>query len=451
MNKIIKSFFFLYTSLYAQVLDEKELLKYFSTDNPNVYAVIGKNSIAQKKVDFAKGAFDLNLNANYEKKQYPNSDAEYEDFYFTKSFQNTLKMSTGYRYAKGVQEYNNIKTSGDGEFITNLKVPILEVINSIDKNTYSLQQSQYSYEQTKMQSSKKLLDLQLSLYEQYYKTLYFNELLELHSELFQRVKTREKFIAKRVEKGVLAKIELLDANEQRLAIEQRLEETKNSFEINLKNLCFLMNLDFKSFKEKYTLPKIPDIEFKEYDAKKVIESSLAKRDEIKILKNFNKALHLDKKYNRLLQYPKIDLDLYGVYDPLYKDGYKVKLNLNFPLYQTKYEAKSQEILKHQDLIKQKILLKEHKIKTVLQNLLLEKATLEKNLQTSYRQLQMLLEIESIEKKRYDLGVGDLFMLNQREIKTLNVKTKTIELKYRRVINLKRVERETSSFENEIAM
>lgn len=441
MNRVIALIVCAYTLGYAQLLDEQRVLEHLSSDNPNIYALIGKNSIENEKVTYALGAFDVTADAKYENKAYPNSTADYKDIYLSKTFENALEFKAGYRDAYGTQEYNNIKTGNDGEFVASLKVPLLELAKGVNTREYALKKARYNLKQTQLGSVKSLRDFQLLTLKQYYETLYLKEVAELYREILQKVQHREEFVKQKIEQGVLGRVEALEAKEQRIAYEQNLRSAQNRLNMAVEQLCFYMNISSEEFFQRYELPQLQKSIVQEHDLESSIEEALQKRSEIAMIKNSRKIVGLDQKYFSLLEYPKTNLTMYGLYDPIYKEGYKIALTFDFALEQTRYEAKQREAIESLKYTSSLMQNRQKSIETNIRRLLLEYKTISENLQSSQEQLKILQELESVERKRYEMGLGNLFILNQREQKTLELQIKVLTLKLQSVSVEKAIQRE----------
>ncbi|WP_434658459.1 hypothetical protein [Sulfurimonas sp. NW9] len=94
-----------------EVFVQKDIINYFNEKNPFYYEKVGDIYIKEYNEIFYKGAFDIKLDANYEKKEYPLSTAEFTKAGLRQSLGNGVEFSAAYRKATGTQEYNNIKTS----------------------------------------------------------------------------------------------------------------------------------------------------------------------------------------------------------------------------------------------------------------------------------------------------------------------------------------------------
>jgi outer membrane protein TolC len=441
MKRVINLLLLVCSFGYAQVLDEEILLEYLNESNPNIYALVGKNYVESEKVTYALGAFDISTDAKYENKEYPNSKADYKDIYLSKTFENALEVRAGYRDAYGTQEYNNIKTGDDGEFVASVKIPLLELAKSVNAKEYDLKKARYNLKQTELGSVKSVNDFKLITLQKYYETLYLDEVVELYREILQNAKKREEFVEQKIEQGALGRVEALEAKEQTLSYKQNFQSAKNSLNIAVEELCFYMHLPSEEFHQKYELPRLKNSLTQEHDLESSIQEALQKRAEIEAIRNSHKILNLDQKYFSLLAYPKTNLTMYGIYDPIYKEGYKVTLTFDFALEQTKYEAKQKETLESLKYASELMQNKQNSIETKIRTLLLEAKTLSENLKNSQEQLKILQELESVEAKRYEMGLGNLFMVNQRELKTLEIKIKILALKLKSISIEKAIQRE----------
>jgi hypothetical protein len=139
-------------------------------------------------------------------------------------------------------------------------------------------------------------------------------------------------------------------------------------------------------------------------------------------------MDLQEQHSTLLKYPNMNVALYGVHDFKYESGFKIAFDMDFPIEQRKYEGKANEIkmsLKNIQNDKEKKIIT---IKTNLANSLNSLKTISQNILTADEELILVEQLEEVENKRYNLGLSNLFMVNQREIQTLEMKKKVLQYK-----------------------
>ena len=422
----------------------KSMQKYLNEENPYVYRAIGKKYVAQEKLNATDGLFDTKIVAKYDEKEYPSSSGTYYGASLEKPTEFGIDLSAGYRYAYGTQEYNNIKTGKDGEFIVGAKLPIIALLNQIDErrlrvglSKMDLKNSEYAYKES-------MRSLYFRLMSDYYLLLNHKALLDISHEMLQKVEKRRSFLESNVEKGNMPQIVLLEASQQVLNAEENLLNATRAYENKLTELLAYLNLSKEQFKALYHLPELPEPLNEEFTFDESIEVAMQKRTDFKIFNTEIEKLLLSNKNNERKKYPKVDLGLYGVQDLNDESGFKLSLNVSFPFAQSEYRAKSAEIQESIKLINSEKQTRIIELKSDLLNIINSLALIKQNLQNAKEQTILLEKLELAERRKYELGSSTLFLLNQREISTMQSKRKIIEYKfehqlllesYKRILNL----------------
>jgi outer membrane protein TolC len=418
--------------LFCNYLEAKELftkehiLGYFNLDNPFVYASLGKKFIYKEKEKYQLGNFDTNLALKYENKDYPASDGEFFSTAIEKPIENGMEFSLAYRKAEGIQEYNNIKTGSDGEVLIGVKVPVSSVSRNMSKRKLDLGSARYDTTKMDFQAKDNMRLLYFDTVVAYYKLLYFKEHLRLVKELLDNAKERESIIAKRVKVGSLAEISKLEAKQQIINRKQQLLSAQNSYQNALENFTKYINLDTEIFLQNYTLPSMLTVKENYTEAPSTIEQAIEYRPDLKIFYYEKKKLQLQEKFTSISKYPKLDVGLYGVHDFEYENGFKITLGMDFPIERRKYIGKSLEVKKSIQNIDMKKEKKIIKIKTELRTINNSIQTVVKNIDNAFLEVDLVEKLETAENKKYNIGLSNLFMVNQREIYTLGVKKKFLK-------------------------
>ena len=262
-----------------------------------------------------------------------------------------------------------------------------------------------------------------------------------HEELLQKSLLREDFVRQKVKEGSFGTIEALEAKGQRLEYVQNLKNAQKNYEVVVEELSFYMNLSSLAFYERFELPKLKEKSKQEYDLESSITTAIENRSELKAIQNSREMFALDQKYFSLLAYPKTNLSAYGLYDPIYKEGYKVALTFDFALERTAYEAKQKETiesLKHASALLER---GKKSIESKIRILLVESKRVAQNIAIAKERLLVLQELEQAQQHRYEIGAGTLFAINQRELLTLAQHKKLLQLKLEAVVIDKEIQRE----------
>lgn len=419
----------------AELFTRESIARYLTVENPFVYTAVGQKYIYKEKEKYQLGNFDTNLGVKYDKKDYPLSEAEFFSAGIEKPIENGMEFSLNYRRAEGTQEYNNIKTGDEGEVLLGVKIPVFAVANNINKRKLDLDSSRLDTRKMDYKAQDNLRLLYAKIITSYYELLFHNQNKALVKKLLDKARDRVSIIEKRVEAGSLPQIALLEANQQVLNREQRLLITQNRYENVLRSFLQYLNLDVEYFNQMYTLPLLSDLKESEIIQEVSFEKALENRPDLKVYANEIKKLDLENEFTSISKYPNLDIGVYGVHDLEYENGFKITLGMDFPLERRKYTGKSLEIKKS---IKNVQKHKEQQIiaiKTELQIIQNSLDVLLRNIENSESEVDLVQKLEDAEEKKYLLGSGNLFMLNQREIYTLEVRKKLLQynLDYLRLV------------------
>ncbi len=409
-----------------EIFDKKDIAKYLTLKNPFYYSAIGKKFIYEEKEKYHLGAFDTKLKAKYDNKDYGASEGEFLNIGVEKPISNGIDLSLDYRKATGVQEYNNIKTGKEGEVLIGVKVPVFSVIENINEREYNLNSASIESKRMNSVTHDNLRMLHYKIIYSYYKLLYYKGVLSLVKDLLTNAKEREKYIQESVKKGAVSEISLLEVKQQIINREQNLLSAKNLYEGALLEFVKYLNFDVKTFFKHYRLSSLEKVSHKHKGVKEAIAFALDHRPDLKVFDYDKEKLKLDDHYSNLLKYPDLKLALYGSHDIQYGNGFKFALEMGFPVEQSKYRAKSMEIKSSLLNIEKKAEMKIINIKITVRNIINTLETLLGNIKKSQAEIRLVEKLENAENKKYKLGLSTIFMVNQRELYTLQVKQKLLK-------------------------
>lgn len=425
-----------------EVLDREALTLLLNDTNPYVFTAIADQLIQEKRVTYAKGEFDTKLGGKYEEKQYPKSTAHFNDLYLEKPMENGMEWLAGYRKADGTQEYNNIKTGNDGEVRIGLKVPINSLIQGSNQRQLNLSLATLNSLQAASSTQKNLRELYFSIYASYYRLLMQQELMLLEKELLNNAQERYAFIKTQVTLGDLPKIALVEAQQIIVDREQRMAESNNALMISKQQLLTYLNVSEAVFDQNFEIPKFKESEFEAVTFEIAYAKMVKNRPELEILQYEADKIKQERKFASLMKYPQFDAAVYGVHDLQYNNGVKVSLEMAFPIEQRKYEGKSSEMQvkkeKNDQEVKKELLEAERIISNAVNTL----NTLQKNYKSVLNEVDLAQQLERAEQRKFEVGQSELFMLNARELRTLQVKQKKLEYNFRILLNLLEIEKET---------
>lgn len=409
-----------------EIFTKKQITKYLTNKNPYYYSAIGEKFVYEQKLNYQKGAFDTKLKAKYDNKDYGASEGDFVNFGIDKPLNDGIDLSLDYRKATGTQEYNNIKTGKEGEMLLGIKIPIFSVLERINAREYAINSASLQSQKVDTSTQNNLRLLHYDIIASYYTMLYYKEVLHLVEHLLDNSKKRQVYVAKSVEGGAMPKMSLLEIEQQIINREQSLVTVENVYQNALFIFLKYLNLDHRAFFSLYTLPSLKHISYKRKKDKESIAFALEHRPDILAYDVEQEKLMLDGHYSQLLKYPDLKLGVYGSHDLYYGNGFKVALQMDFPVERSKYKAKSLEIQSSLLHLEKQRQMKVVDITIEIRNIINSLNTLKQNIQKSKAEVRLVQKLESAEEKKYRLGLSSIFMLNQREMQTLQVKQKRLK-------------------------
>lgn len=432
------------------VLERRSIYQFLDQNNPYVAIAIANQKLQESKLIYTQGEFDTKLGAKHDEKEYPLSDARFSDVYLEKPMENGIEMSVGYRKAYGVQEYNNIKTGDEGEYRAGLKFSVVELMQGINPRQLSLKSAQIDTKSAASDATKNLRTLYSEVVGIYYQLLFRHELMELESTLLEKANLQYRLIEKRVAAGDEAPIVLVEARQMVNERQQRQIESVNAASAVLEHLISFLNISRNEFENSFEIPSLPSLLDTHVDGPISMQKAIEKRPEIKILEYEKAKLNQELSMAQVLKYPKLDATVYGVHDRIYQNGFKVSLEMSFPLERQKYEGKNFEIRTKQEnntnAIKKSLLEIQRKIYTAVDTI----NALKKNMAVVEDEIGLAEELERAEFRKFEMGDSGLFLLNQRQMKTLQVKQKKAQYQLKLMTALLELEKETGELDEEFS-
>jgi outer membrane protein TolC len=430
MIKIIFIFFiFLFINFSAkETFTQNHIFKYLNRENPFISTLFNKEYVAQQKIDFHKSPFDVNFGGKYDYKDYPISSADYSEIFAKKKFQSGIELQTGYRKAYGTQEYNNIKTGDNGELLTGIKMPLTNLFTGANQYQTDLDIAILDGVKQKYNSQNSFRLLYFEVLKAYYNLIYNKLILELEHKLLKKATDRQNFIKQKVTAGILPELSNIEAKQLIINRKQRMLTAKTNYENSLSYFVQFLNTSSEHFKSQYILQNSLDFNLEDFNFDELMQIAIKNRPDLKMLNYDKQKLYVEKKNINSLKYPELNVGLYGVHDFKYGSGFKISLGMNFPIQRSKYKSKLGEYAQNLQNIEQLENKKIIEIKTILRNIISSLEILSTNITNALQEIQLVQKLEKAENKKYLLGNSNLFLLNQREIYTLDTEKKVLKYK-----------------------
>lgn len=430
MKTRLLHFLLLTTSLLhaTQEFTLEHMKSYLTEENPYIYAALGKQNIAQEKLNYSLGQYDTTIKAKYDEKEYPLSEGTYYSMSLEKPTELGVDLSFGYRYAQGVQEYNNIKTGKNGEFLAGAKIPLISLLNQIDRRRLRVSLSKMDLKKSDFAFQEAMRSFYFKLMSDYFRLLHDKEQLELSKTILKKRKERAVFLQKSVKEGNLAESTLLEASQQIISAQQNTISDQRVYQDRFYTFLQYLNLSKKLFEERYHLPRLPDVHHTKLDIETLFKTAQKNRPDIQILNTQIEKLFIENKNNERKKYPEFNIGLYGIYDVNDKSGFKLSLDMNFPVAQNQYKSKSAQIKESPKLLNNAKLLQLLEMKTDLLRIINALNAAQQKIKSSQEELKLLLKLEKLEERKYTLGSSTLFLLNQRERLRVETQKKVLYFK-----------------------
>ena len=371
----------------------------------------------------ATSVLDVHMKVEANNKEYPLSDAKYLSALLQKRLLLGANIAAGYRYAKGVQEYNNIKTGARGEYIAGVELSLLEIVNNLSKTFVAIKNTKLDIATKKQQLRAKRLDLWQRVQEAYYTARFAKSRVAYLQKMLKNMQKLQKMVQRRVQEGSLAKIALDEVRVQVAARKRLLLQAQNDLQQSRNLLAFLL------VTKEYRLPPLSNFSKELLTKREALKLALTNSPKLHELTFQNKRAALQKEA-LFLSRASLKVGLYGVQDLLYQDGYKATLKLDLPLGQRQWRAKKEQISLQKMQIAYQKKIEQNSIKRILDDIysaFAQERALYKVLQ---EQVSMRENLYLAEKRKFLEGVGTVFMLLQREQALLQDKLSLLQSLYK---------------------
>jgi len=445
MNYIVALLLLSSTLLLAkEEFNLESMKKYLTKENPYIYSALGKKYVSEEKLNYTRGVYNTTVVAKYDDKDYPVSSGTYYSAGLQKATESGIDLSAGYRYAYGTQEYNNIKTDKDGEFIVGAKIPLVSVLNRMDKRRLTVGLARLNVSKADLDYKESMRNFYFKLMSTYYTLLYEHDIVKLSGSLVQKRQEREAYMQKSVQEGNLPEVSLLEVRQQLINAKQSYISAQRVYENRVVAFVKYLNMSKEKFEFEYYLPLLPDALKSNFNMDEALQSALKNRPDIQMLNTEIEKLSLKNRDNERTKYPELNVGVYGVYDVHNESGFKVSVDMSFPLARGRYKSKNAEIKENIKLIDNAKSLQILELKADLLSVINSLQTLAQNILSSKDEIALLQKLEKLEKRKYTLGSSTLFVLNQRETQRVQAEKKLLRYKleyqlyyqsYKRIINI----------------
>jgi outer membrane protein TolC len=241
---------------------------------------------------------------------------------------------------------------------------------------------------------------------------------------------------------------LLEAKQQVIHVRQDYIAAQRAYENVFVEFLKYLNISQEQFDALYHLPLLPQVKQENFELETSLATAMKNRADFSMLNTEIEKLLLQNKNNERKKYPEVDVGLYGVYDANEQSGFKVSLNMSFPIAQNQYSGKNAEIKESIKVINNDKDIRLLELKADLKSIINSLNTVQKNVQNAQDESELLKKLEDAERRKYELGSSTLFLLNQREMLSMQGQKKVLQYKleyqllfesYKRIVSMHSLE------------
>ncbi|CEK11500.1 TolC family protein [Legionella hackeliae] len=399
---------------------------------------IAQLEINKAQGDFlsAVGQFDPSLDINTRSQPFGGYINNYGDGQFNiPTLYNGIKVFGGYRLGRGDWPiyYQNYLTNSGGEYRAGISLPLLKD-RKIDRERTELlsKAQQIQVKQQEVQSTKiRIYKEAIVAYWQWVET---GLQLRNFEALLKLAKVRQNAIRKQAERGDLPSLSVSENLQLIVQRAQLLNQSKMAFEQAAINLSlYYRNTDGKP---KIASPSAIPRFLSRLPAKMSVSiGELQSHPALKKLDNYKEVIKLKKNLAQNDLLPNLDATAYtfkqegsGGYPRLIPQAGMVGLSFKFPLLQR--EAKGRIITASSELqqIQTERRFLHEQLKIELHNLFVGIKIYERQIELLKKELKLAQRVQSGEETKFYEGDSTLFLVNQREQATTQVKLNLINAK-----------------------
>lgn len=422
-----------------QHLTEKQVIKSAIKNYPKILSYYEKIAVKEGGVLEKEGYFDIKLNQKFQGKIEGYYDGKELDTLIEK--QNSIlgsKIYGGYRKSYGnYADYDGANfTNSGGEYRAGASFSLLRN-RAIDRGRLDLINSKLELAESKIQLENIKIEIQRDASKSYWNWVISGEIYKTYLQLYELALKRNEQLKIRLKKGDIAEIILVENERNVLNRKSLMLESKRSFE----NSAIYLSLFFRKNDGTPKIPRfleLPNEEFlpseiSESKMQKDVESALANRPEIRIIKVQKEQETNNLSQAKNLLQPKLDVGLETSKDEgsgpssRAQTNNSVKLDFQIPLQQREAkgkiastESKLESLRFEEKLLRESIAAEISQIQNSINN----SVEIFQNLK---KEFQLSKKLEQAEKERFKQGGSDFFLINIREQEVANAKISQLKI------------------------
>jgi outer membrane protein TolC len=437
LNMVVAVSCFYGHSVYAETLLPKDILQSSREYFPQILEAREKLSKATANVQQAEGQFDASIESQLYSRPSGYYDGREADARIVKPlpYYNS-KIYGGYRTSDGsFPIYEDKRVTNDrGEFLFGAEFSLLRD-SLIDSKRAKLSNKKIDKDIATVNYLMRQLMVQHDALYHYWVWVSAGKQVKVYQTLLNTAKKRQKALQKKVEKGDVAEIFLTENQQNILKRQGHLQDALRNFNIASNQLALyyrddqnvMLNINISQLPEKF--PTIAASKDKKH-AIEVVNT----RPELQEISYQIDKLQNEEKLGQNSLLPKANIGVEYSTDQGDGDISRsesesiVKLGISIPLQRNlgKGRVSAAKASIRQLEFKQRLL--RDKLINEINNAFVNLDTAKRFVQFAQEEAILAKKLEEAEKKRFNNGQSDFFVLNMREEKTAEAEVKTIKAK-----------------------
>ncbi|AMP88395.1 TolC family protein [Legionella pneumophila] len=377
----------------------------------------------------ALGKFDPSIDVNTRSQPEGGYINNYADNLFNvPTLYNGLKLFGGYRIGRGDWPiyYQNYLTNSGGEYRAGLSLPLLRD-RRIDKERTEL----FTREETIRMKQQDAAATKIKIYQEtikaYWQWVEAGFQLRTFRHLLNLAKERQNAIIQQAQQGDLPKLAI--AENLQLIVQR--EQLVNQGEMLLAQAGINLSLYYRDANGKPQKPKesqLPASFSKQSIRPSNSISQLQQHPVLRKLENYSKIVKLKQNLARNELLPNLDATAYtfkqygtGGYPLLIPQAAMIGVNFKFPIFQREAKGKLISTTSELQQVKTEMKFTYEQLNNQLANLLVAIKIYQQQVVLLNKELNLARQVERGETKKFYEGDSTLFLVNQREQTTAQVK------------------------------
>ena len=412
-----------HSALYAAPLSQQDVLNSSAKFYPDILRDLEGVKQAEYDIQSADGLFDARLSSSISDRTIGYYDGSYIDTKIEQPLRDyNASIYAGYRISDGifpVYEDQDV-TTNNGEYYIGAKVSLLRG-RDIDEKRFKLNQEILKAEQAPIKLKMKQLEVQQKALSSYWKWVAAGHRYHALTELLNLAEKRQKQLEKRVDSGDLAAIYIEENKQYILKRKVMFNDATMDFKKAAQDLS-LYYRDAAGNPKEITSLNVPSFKGAILKSQYYSESDLLENPLFNNIAFQKKLLNQETEFRKNNLLPNLDLNIKAANDidnnmPT-RDEEEIAVKLNFSIPLQRNTAKANLAKAQSQLIqlsyRETLLLEKAKIS--FQKLLIELRNSRQNIGFKRDEVSLARKMLQAEKKRFENGMSDFFLVNIREEK-----------------------------------